>query len=182
MKKLLYILTMAATLLSCSPQKRLAYLLARHPELQSTRITHIHDTITINNTIFLPAETNTTTITLQELIAMDSVADSNGVMPSSESPTISQQTGVETDHSEAVLSAKGKGLFELQTYTKPDTIIVHDTCYIDKDIETPEFYTATEYKEKEVYKMHWWQEMFYRMGVVALICLIMFIVVYFLRR
>lgn len=174
MKKLFAIISIAILLGSCAAEKRLALLLKRHPELQSTDTTIIHDTV------FLPQETNTTKFTLDELIKLDSIAkaqkkytypknsqDSVGKAADLTIPTVSAAT----DRSKASIKANGDKTFDLTTNALPDTIIHTDTVYQPKYI--------TEYKEKEieVYKQKWWQEILTSLGAITMIILIIYIAI-----
>ena len=71
MKKLFYIFTCFTLLCSCSAEKRLAYLLAHHPELHRDT-TYVVDTFLVH-----PADTASTTFTiedLQQLLQQDTAA------------------------------------------------------------------------------------------------------------
>ena len=162
MKKLLAIIAIATLLGSCAAEKRLARFLQKHPELQRVDTTFIHDTI------ILEKEVSTTKITLEELLAMDSIAkanrDSVGKTADHSKPTVSAAT----DRSHAALKANGDKTFDLESTAPQDTIVRTDTIY------QPQY--ITEYKDREVivYKQTWWQELLTSTGTIALIILIVY--------
>ncbi len=162
MKKLLAIIVIATLLGSCAAEKRLAILLAKHPELQRVDTTIIHDTIIKDK------EVNTTKITLSELLAMDSIAkanrDSVGKTADQSQPTVSAATG----RSHAALKANGDKTFDLESTAPPDTIIRTDTIY------QPHYITEYKDREIEVYKQTWWQELLTSIGSIALVVLIIY--------
>ena len=65
MLRYFYYILIAALLCSCAAEKRLAHLLAMHPELQHT------DTLYKDRIIHLPAEQNSITFTLDQLKQID---------------------------------------------------------------------------------------------------------------
>ena len=160
MKKLLAIIVTASLLCSCAAERRLAALLKKHPELQYI------DTVILHDTIVREQETQTTTFTLSELLAMDSIAsvakDSASNAADLAIPTVSAAT----DRSQATITPKGNNTFDLTSKAKTDTVIFTDTVY------QPHY--ITEYKDKiiEVYKQKWWQEILTSIGIVALVILI----------
>lgn len=162
MKKLLAIIVIATLLGSCAAEKRLARFLQKHPELQRVDTTFIHDTI------IQEKEVSTTKITLEELLAMDSIAkanrDSVGKTADHSKPTVSAAT----DRSHAALKANGDKTFDLESTAPQDTIVRTDTIY------QPHY--ITEYKDREVivYKQTWWQELLTSTGTIALIILIVY--------
>lgn len=164
MKKLLAIIVIATLLGSCAAEKQLARLLQKHPELQRVDTTFIHDTIIIEK------EVSTTKITLEELLAMDSIAkanrDSVGKTADHTKPTVSAAT----NRSHAALKANGDKTFDLESTAPQDTIVRTDTVY------QPHY--ITEYKDREVtvYKQTWWQELLTSIGTIALITLIIYII------
>lgn len=164
MKKLLAIIVIATLLGSCAAEKQLARLLQKHPELQRVDTTFIHDTIIIEK------EVSTTKITLDELLAMDSIAkanrDSVGKTADHTKPTVSAAT----NRSHAALKANGDKTFDLESTAPQDTIVRTDTIY------QPHY--ITEYKDREVtvYKQTWWQELLTSIGTIALITLIIYII------
>lgn len=106
MKNITFIL-IALLIVSCSPQKRLARLVKKHPELIQDKPIVIHDT-----TIFRDTITKTIKITIP---AIDENFDSKG-----------KDTTMESDNLK-VTTKKGK----INVFVKPKTIYVHDTIYID---------------------------------------------------
>lgn len=165
MKKIIAIIVTAGLLCGCAAEKHLARFLNRHPELR------YNDTIVLNDTVFLPQETNKTTFTLSELLAMDSIAkaakDTASKAADQEIPTVSAAT----DRSEATITANGDNTFDLNTTAKPDTIIHTDTVY------QPHFITEYKEKEVEVYKQKWWQEILTSIGMIALIIAIIYVII-----
>lgn len=162
MKKLFAIIVIATLLGSCAAEKQLARLLQKHPELQRIDTTFIHDTIIIEK------EVSTTKITLEELLAMDSIAranrDSVGKTADHTKPTVSAAT----DRSHAALKANGDKTFDLESTAPPDTIIRTDTIY------QPHYITEYKDREIEVYKQTWWQELLTSIGSIALIVLVIY--------
>ena len=170
MKKLLAIIVIATLLGSCAAEKRLARFLQKHPELQRIDTTFIHDTI------IQEKEVSSTKITLEELLAMDSIAkanrDSVGKTADLTQPTVSAAT----DRSQAAIKANGDKTFDLESTALPDTIIRTDTVY------QPHY--ITEYKDREVtvYKQTWWQELLTSIGTIALIVLIIYTIITIITR
>ena len=162
MKKLLAIIAIATLLGSCAAEKRLARFLQKHPELQRVDTTFIHDTT------ILEKEVSTTKITLEELLAMDSIAkanrDSVGKTADQSQPTVSAATG----RSHAALKANGDKTFDLESTAPRDTIIRTDTIY------QPHYITEYKDREIEVYKQTWWQELLTSIGSIALVVLIIY--------
>ncbi len=161
MKKLLYILTCLTLLCSCSAEKRLAYLLAHHPELHK-------DSVYVIDTFYTtPADTASTTFTLQDLQNLLNHTDSAALGDSSLSPTVSHAQeafstiSIENSHSKAAIKPNADGTFTLQAITKTDTLYIHDT------IPTPVYYT--QYKDKIVYKMNNAQTFFFGLGILFLV-------------
>lgn len=162
MKKLLYIFLTMTLLCSCSAEKRLAYLLAHHPEL------HRDTTYVVDTFIVAPADTASTTFTieqLQQLLAQDSVALGNDTTPTyanSCSPIkASASIRVENSGSIASITPNADGSFTLSGITKPDTIYIRDT------LRVPAYVTT--YKDKIVYKMNNAQTFFFGLGILFLI-------------
>ena len=162
MKKLFAILTIASLLCSCAAEKRLARFLERHPELQYV------DTIILRDTTYLPMETNTTTISLSDLVAMDSIAKATSDTTQATDSSL-PMVNVATGRSEAAITANGNGTFTLASTAKPDTIFHTDTI--------TQLHYITEYKDRpvEVYKMHWYEKGLAVFGAVALILVIIVI-------
>lgn len=157
MKKILNII-FALLLCACSPQKQLANLLQKHPELQRT------DTLVLNDTIILEparAEIEISKAELQELLASEPTAEQNQNIERKE-------FSVSVGNSLATLSAR-EGKIYLSAEQKTDTI------FIEREIQVPTFLTATEYRDKEVYKLHWWQKPIYWLGWLFLLIIIIWI-------
>jgi len=157
MKKLLAILSIAVLLCSCAAEKRLARFLERHPELQYV------DTIYVHDTVIRPMETNTTTITLSDIITMDSIAKAASDTTVKATDSSLPMVIVATGRSEAALSANGDGTFSLASTAKPDTIVRVDTI--------TQMHYVTAYKDRpvEVLKMRWWEKGLAFTGALALI-------------
>ncbi len=160
MKKLIYIVLATFMLISCAPQKQLARFLARHPELAAVDTVYIHDTIII------PKETASKPMSLEDIIKLDSAATAQKATNDSLTATDKPKVGVENSKSDAALIAHGNGLFELQVNTKPDTI------YINKPYPVPCYITKTEYKDKMVHEMRWWEKTFFTIGIVVTLIII----------
>ena len=164
MKKLLYIVTLATLLCSCSAEKRLAYLLEHHPELRKDSV-YVIDTVLVHQ-----ADTATTTFTieqLQQLLAQqDTSAKGDNQAPAYADSTTHHKSSsnyicVENSGSKAVIKPNADGTLSLQSMTKPDTITIRDTLHV------PVYYTT--YKDKLVYKMNNAQTFFFGLGILFLI-------------
>lgn len=168
MRKLLYILFCLSLFCSCSAEKRLAHLLAHHPELHKDSV-HVVDTFYVQK-----ADTATTTFTIDQLkqllaqkkpSALDNdttPSNANNSKPSGKSPISAESKG-----SKALITPNADGSFSLQSITKQDTIYIHDS------IPIPIYYTDT--KEKIVYKMNNVQSFFFGLGILALVLFIILI-------
>ena len=177
MKKILYIVLIGSLLTACSAQQRLNRLLTKHPELKSIDTVMLNDTVYIHDTITTEPDTNSIKLTLQQILMMDSLANAAQNDPV-ESPSETKLT-TETEKAGAFLQATGDGQFLLGAYQKPDTFIIRDTLYYSKPWLIPTYLTKTEYKEKEVYKMHWYQEMFAWIGLFAFLFVIVRVILKF---
>lgn len=167
MRKTLHILLIALTFVACGPERRLARFLQNHPELQSTRIVELHDTVTIHDTIILQPDTQIINLTLQQILAMDSAASSTKA-PSDTDLRSCTTERVETKGSGAELAAKGKGMFQLSTYTKKDTIIIHDTVPVKGEAEVPQYTTEIKEVPVIVHEQTWWQKTLCWLGAALL--------------
>lgn len=177
MKKLLYILTLATLLCSCSAEKRLAYLLEHHPELHKDSV-FVIDTVLIHE-----ADTATTTFTieqLQQLLAhRDTAALGHGQTPAYADSTTHHQSSsnyicVENSGSKAVIKPNADGSLSLQAMTKADTITIRDT------LQVPVYYTS--YKDKIVYKMTNAQTFFFGLGILFLVLILLIFAMLILRH
>lgn len=177
MRKIIYILTLATLLCSCSAEKQLARLLERHPELHT-------DTVYVIDTFFvLVPDTNTVRFTLDDLAALqaqlqegqeqqdkqDSVAlgteDQNPFEANnSTQPQKPTQISAENKGSLASITPNADGSFNLHAITKPDTV------YIKKKIPIPIYFTKT--RDKIVYKMTNVQTSFFTIGIMAVILIV----------
>ena len=159
MRKIIYILAISVLLGACSAQQRLNRLLTNHPEL------HYVDTITktihvvVHDTLIITPDTNSISLTLNDIVSMDSMANND----------IVNEVQVNSSHSGASLQALGNGQFQLNTFTKPDTVIIHDSIIKHVPVPVPTYITETEIKEVEVYKMKWYQETLCWIGGLILI-------------
>lgn len=167
MRKTLHILLIALTFVACAPERRLARFLQNHPELQSTRIVELHDTVTIHDTIILQPDTQTINLTLQQILAMDSAASST-TAPFDTNLRNCTTERVETKGAGAELAAKGKGVFQLSTYTKKDTIIIHDTVPVKGEAEIPEYTTKVKKIPVVVHEQTWWQKILSWLGAALI--------------
>ena len=174
MKKLIYILTLATLLCSCSAEKQLARLLERHPELHK-------DTVYVIDTCFIyEADTNSVRFTLDDLAALQAqlqekqkhqdIQDSVALGTEDHDPlaannsTLQQkptQISAENKGSLASITPNADGSFNLNTITKPDTI------FINKEVPVPVYFT--EIKEKIVYEMNQTQTFFFGLGILFLV-------------
>lgn len=163
MKKLFYIFACFTLLCSCSAEKRLAYLLSRHPELRKDTVLRI-DTFLVH-----PADTASTTFTiedLQQLLQQDTAALGSDSTPVYANPAhslskASASIRVENNGSIATITPNADGSFTLNGITKPDTITIHDS------IPVPAYVTTS--KDKIVYKMNNAQTFFFGLGILFLV-------------
>lgn len=167
MRHILTYIISCLLLCSCAAEKRLAHLLAMHPELQRT------DTIYKDRIIYLPAEQNTTTFTLDELQQLDQQAtESAKHQEEDKTPDIQ----VSTPHSQATIKALGNGKLALQTQAPPDTIHLRDTVY------QPTFITHIQYKDRIVHELNSFQSFLCYTGVAALLYLLFKTIINTLHR
>ena len=108
-----YILFLVLILASCTPQRQLARLLARHPELKRDSIIVIHDTII---TPYVQSSTGFTLEDLNDMLQKSRAHDSLG------SSNADIKTGITTvaDHARASIVAH-KGNLRLVAEQLPDT-------------------------------------------------------------
>ena len=164
MRKIPYILLIAIIFASCAPQKRLARFLQHHPELQATRVVEIHDTVVVHDTIIQQPDTNTLNLTLNQILKLDSAANADHSI--TDSPSCTER--VETNGSAAELKALGNGKFQLNTITKPDTIIIHDTVPVKGEAEVPQYTTKIKEVPVIVHEQTWWQKILCWLGAALL--------------
>ncbi|MGM9838158.1 MAG: hypothetical protein ACI30A_06695 [Paludibacteraceae bacterium] len=155
-------------LCSCSAPKRLAHLLAMHPELQHT------DTLYRDRYIHLPGQQNSITLTLDQLHQLDNDATKQAQTTTDTDNTPEIATG--TSRSKATLHAQGNGILTLQSEALPDTIHIHDTIY------QPSFVTHTQYKDRIIHKPNAFQSFFCYTGVIALLYLLIRIIISAIRK
>jgi len=106
MKNIIFIL-LALLIVSCSPQKRLARLIKKHPELITDKPVVVHDTTRFRDTVVKTIKITTP--------AIDENFDSKG-----------KDTTMESDNLK-VTTKKDK----INVFVKPKILYVHDTIYID---------------------------------------------------
>src|SRR5574344_1728795 len=108
-----YILFLVLILASCTPQRQLARLLARHPELKRDSIIIIHDTII---TPYVQSSTGFTLEDLNDMLQKSRERDSLGLS------NAEIKTGITTvaDHARASIVAH-KGKLRLVAEQLPDT-------------------------------------------------------------
>ena len=153
---------------SCSPQKQLANLLAKHPELRQ-------DTILRIDTFFvMPADSNSITFTIDDLLALD--VDSTAPNPANSNITSDNSSiSVATNGCDASITHNANGSYTLNLKQKPDTITV------EKEIQVPVYLTKTEYKDKIVYQMNKWQTFCYVLGCILFFLLVAFLLLLIAR-
>lgn len=157
MLRYFYYILIAALLCSCAAEKRLAHLLAMHPELQHT------DTLYKDRIIHLPAEQNSITFTLDELKQIDRQATNTSI---SQEEDKTPDIQVSTPRSQASIQAHGNGILTLNSTAPPDTIHLIDTVY------QPYFVTHTQYKDRIVHELNSFQSFLCYTGVAALLYLL----------
>ena len=117
-----YILFLVLILASCTPQRQLARLLARHPELKRDSIIVIHDTII---TPYVQSSTGFTLEDLNDMLQKSRAHDSLG------SSNADIKTGITTvaDHARASIVA-GNGKLRLIAEQLPDTTALEHKAVI----------------------------------------------------
>ena len=75
---------------------------------------------------------------------------------------------METNGSAAELKALGNGKFQLNTITKPDTIIIHDTVPVKGEAEVPQNTTKIKEVPVIVHEQTWWQKILCWLGAALL--------------
>ena len=137
-----YLLTLALLplLLACSPQRRLAHLLAHHPELRGDTIITLRDTIA---TPYASADT---------VFVLPTCADST-LQPSKAAHT----TGITVvaGNARATLAAEDDGRYRLTAESLPDTMLVEVERHV------PLLVTKTEKVQQPITK---WQAFKMQMG------------------
>ena len=151
--RLTYLLTLALLplLLACSPQRRLAHLLAHHPELRGDTI------VAIDTAIVRPEKTIERTITLEELSAL--AHDTAETRDSVENGTEKNRISIAANGMEAAIVANADKSFTLQLKQRADTVVVK------KEVKIPTYYTKTQYVDKVVREMTKWQKGMYTIGI-----------------
>lgn len=150
----------------CTPQKRLARILDRHPELMEQTEKEI--VITKIDTAFFPGDSASVTFDLS--IAKELASSYDGRW------TIAEVDAVRS-HAALSLLDPGKGLYSLSVATKPDTFIIvrSDTVKVPEVI----YSTRTEYIEKG---LSWHDKFLSGFGLLAMIILILFLCYALVKR
>lgn len=161
MRKLLFVIPLFAFLCSCSPQKQLARLLEKHPELHRDSIVVFHDTIIrpgVRDSIYI---TNNIIDSLQAVASTTPMSEQNS----------SKATSVVAGNATAILSATSNG-FWLKAEQKSDTV------YIDIEKEVPVYLTEIKEVEKPLSK---WQHFCLRMGWIFIVLILLGMVFQLIR-
>ncbi len=153
----------------CAPQKRLAVLLACHPELQ-------HDTgIVVSKQVVMRGDSAYIDFTLADLRGMASDTCS----PEQSRPHDNDLTVETPSGASATISAMCEDRYRLQVHTRTDTVCLRDTVTI------PAYTTRVEYRDKIVNEMTHTQSFFFWVGIVALalvaLTIVLRVVVRFLK-
>ena len=134
------------------------------------------DTVIITDTLYLPSESNTVSLTLSDLIAMDSAANAARTEDPDSVTAGATAVNVSTDRSDAALQALGNGVFNLTSSVKPDTVILRDTTYL------PSYITEKEKVPVPVHELYWWQKGLCAFGIIFLLLLIWSFIQQFLAK
>lgn len=169
MKKILYI-TILLSILSCSPQRQLAKLLERHPEL------HRDSVIKIDTFYITKAEQNSVQFTINDLLALSGDSISNAPDSAENYYQSKNSISAETSGCNANITANADGSFNLNIKQKPDTIHIIDT------LDIPVYITNTEYKDKIVFEMTKWQAFFYKIGTTFIFTLVLLLIIFITSR
>ena len=145
-------LCILALCVGCAPQKRLALLLARHPELQ-------HDTaLVVSKQMVRSADSAYIHFTLADLRGMAS----DTCLPEQSRPHDNDLTVETPSGASATISAMRQDCYRLQVRTRTDTIHLCDT------ITVPAYTTRVEYRDKIVHTLSPAQSFFFWVGIIAL--------------
>ena len=164
-----FLLILIALCVGCAPQKRLAMLLARHPEL-------VHDTsMVVTQQLITPADSAYIDFNIAELSGLDAQRHSP-----EQSRTRNNDLTVQTASGAiATISATHADNYRLQVRTRSDTIHYRDT------ITLPAYTTRIEYRDKVINQMNNAQSFFFWIGIIALalatLALIIRIVIRFVK-
>ena len=159
--KPLLLLILIVLCVGCAPQKQLAVLLARHPELA-------HDTnLVVTQQLIVPADSAYIDFNIAELSGLAAQRHSP-----EQSRTRNNDLAVETaSGAMATISATHPDNYRLQVRTRSDTIHYHDT------ITLPAYTTRIEYRDKIVNQMNNAQSFFFWIGIIALILVALTLVI-----
>ena len=141
MKRLHYLLipALAVGMLSCSPQKRLAYLLAAYPELRQDTV------VALSKSVPLPADSACIDFAIADLRR-----------------AATQPIQAETKSgAAATIAPSAPDTYRLQVRTKADTIVLRDT------VQVAAYTTRVAYKDRIVYRMSKGQRCFFWIGIIA---------------
>lgn len=166
MRKILHYIIIVLVLSGCSPQKRLARLLDRHPELMEQREKEI--TITHTDTAYIAGDSATVTFDLS--LAKGEAAAHDG------RSTIAQVDAVRSSATLTLLDPDND-IFALSVETKPDTVtITHTDTLRVKEVV---YKTEKEFVNKD---LSWADKMALYSGRLLLIVLFILICVYVIKR
>lgn len=155
------IAVLAVISMGCSPQKRLAVLLAKHPELQ-------HDSSwVISKDIIVPADSASVEFSIAQLRDIAPETDSleqsrtrnNGL-------TVATMSGATA----TICATTQTDRYRLKVKTNTDTIHIRDT------ITVPAYTTRVAYKDKIVYQMNNAQSFFFWLGIIVMIVIVLAVV------
>lgn len=168
------IVTFIACIISCSPQKQLADILLKHPELQRDSVVKIH------KVYVQQAQTSATNFTINDLKALTDSAHqcTLDTAPETAENNYHQPISISANTSgcSANITANANGSFNLNIKQKPDTIHITDS------IKVPVYYTDTQYVIKEVNVLSKNQKFFYNTGITFWTALAILILVIILSR
>ena len=152
--------------ISCTPQRQLAVLLARHPELA-------HDTsLVVTQQLIVPADSAYIDFNIAELSGLAAQRHSP-----EQSRTRNNDLAVETaSGATATISAIREDKYRLQVRTRTDTIHYRDT------ITLPAYTTRIEYRDRVVNEMNQGQSFFFWLGIIALALVVLAIVIRIVLR
>lgn len=165
---------LAVLLCSCSPQKQLANLLANHPEL------HADTSVVLQTMHVLRADSASIEFTLADISGRcrpdtgELGQCTNSFMNAQQNLTVSTRNGAT-----ATISATGhcidpwKDKYKLSLNTPADTIYIRDT------VPVPVYFTRTKVETQIVYQMTRWQRVFYTIGVVSSLLLVLCVILRF---
>ncbi len=147
-----FLLILIPLCISCTPQRQLAVLLARHPELARDT------TLVVTQQVITPADSAYIDFNIAELSGLAAQRHSP-----EQSRTRNNDLTVQTAAGAiATISATSEDKYRLQVRTPTDTIHYRDT------ITLPAYTTRIEYRDKIVNQMNNAQSFFFWIGIIAL--------------